>query len=162
MLFNSFDYAIFLPIVFLFYWSIFNRSVKLQNLFILIVSYIFYGWWDWRFLWLIALSSEGNFILGIQIGRSGVTGIKKIYLFISIIANIAVLGVFKYFNFFLDSLINALNLFNYHLDGISVRIILPIGISFYTFQTLSYTVDVYRKKVEPVKYLYILYQWLNQ
>lgn len=149
MLFNSFEFAIFLPIVFLLYWFIFNKTIKLQNFFLLIVGYVFYGWWDWRFLFLIAFSTIFDFIIGIQLNRT-TNDQKRKWLFIaSCIVNIGFLGFFKYFNFFIDNFILAFESVGYHIPPISLKIILPVGISFYTFQSLSYTTDIYRRKMLP-------------
>lgn len=148
MLFNSIDFLIFLPIVFLLYWFIF-RTVKLQNLLIVIVSYIFYGWWDYRFLFLIALTSVCSFLSGLLIERCGKS--RKIQQIISasnISLNLIILGIFKYYNFFIDNLVSFLSLWNITIDTITLNIILPVGISFYTFQALSYTIDVYQKKIK--------------
>lgn len=164
MLFNSFAFGIFLPLVFVLYWSIFNKKdVKLRNLFLLIVSYVFYGWWDWRFLSLIILSSLqdyliGNYIHKLNLQEESLTDEnslkelqrkKKLLLWVSIVVNIGFLGFFKYFNFFADSLANLFGLFNVQLSDITLNIVLPVGISFYTFQTLSYTIDLYYKKTKP-------------
>jgi len=149
MLFNSFEFFIFLPTVFLLYWFVFNQSIKLQNIFLLIVGYIFYGWWDWRFLFLIAFSTLFDFTIGIQLNKS--TDVqKRKWLFISsCIVNIGLLGFFKYFNFFIDNFIFAFQSIGYQISPVTLKIILPVGISFYTFQSLSYTTDIYRNKMKP-------------
>ena len=149
MLFNSFDFALFLPIVFLLYWFVFQKNLKIQNAFLLIVSYIFYGWWDWRFLSLIIFSSFVDFFIGKMLKTEEKEKKRKLLLFTSVFINLGFLGVFKYFNFFIDSFIDAFQMFGVTLQGYSLNIILPVGISFYTFQTLSYSIDVYRKKLEP-------------
>jgi alginate O-acetyltransferase complex protein AlgI len=105
MLFNSFDFAVFLPIVYIFYWSVLKQNCNFQNAFVLFASYVFYGWWDWRFLGLIALSSGVNFTIGIKIGSSQLPSVRKVYLWVSILLNLGILALFKYANFFLDSLI---------------------------------------------------------
>lgn len=159
MLFNSLEFAFFLPIVFLIYWFVLQRNLKLQNLFIVIVSYIFYGWWDYRFLFLIALTSFCSWYSGVLIGKfqgkAEETNTKlnpsKIILVSNIVLNLAILGFFKYYNFFVDSFIDLFSLFNVTLQASTLKIILPVGISFYTFQALSYSIDVYRKKIEPTK-----------
>jgi len=151
MLFNSFGYAIFLPIVFLLYWFVFNKSIKVQNIFLLLVGYIFYGWWDWRFLFLIAFSTSFDFIIGIYLGKTVDSKKRKLLFIASCLVNLGFLGVFKYYNFFIDNLISAFDNFGYHLNALPLNIILPVGISFYTFQSLSYTADVYFKKMPPVK-----------
>ena len=149
MLFNSFEYAIFLPIVFLLYWFVFNKTIKLQNLFLLIIGYIFYGWWDWRFLFLIAFSTIFDFTIGILLEKSNHSQNRKWLFAASCIVNIGLLGFFKYFNFFIDNFISAFESIGYHIPAVSLKIILPVGISFYTFQSLSYTTDVFRRKMKP-------------
>jgi D-alanyl-lipoteichoic acid acyltransferase DltB (MBOAT superfamily) len=150
MLFNSLEYFLFLPIVFFLYWFVFKKDFKLQNLLILISSYVFYGWWDWRFLSLIAISSGLNYILALKIDHSNNQRTRKLLLAASIIANFVILGFFKYFNLFIDSFSLLLVSFNISTNYSSLNIILPLGISFYTFQTLSYTIDIYRKKIPAV------------
>ncbi len=149
MIFNSIEFFVFLPVAFLLYWFI--RNIKLQNLFIVIASYLFYGWWDWRFLSLIIFSTLVDFTIGSLLKKEQVTQKRKLYLLISVIINLGFLGFFKYYNFFVDSFIDAFSFFGKELSVNSLNIILPVGISFYTFQTLSYTIDVYRKKLEPTK-----------
>jgi D-alanyl-lipoteichoic acid acyltransferase DltB (MBOAT superfamily) len=151
MLFNTIDFAVFLPLVFVLYWFVFNKSLKWQNLLIVVASYVFYVWWDWRFLGLILLSTLLDFIAGIQIERSVSEKRKKIFLGFSIVFNLGVLGFFKYFNFFLDSLLDAYTFFGSSLNIQGLEIILPVGISFYTFQTLSYSIDIYRGNLKPTK-----------
>ncbi len=149
MLFNSFEFAIFLPIVFLLYWFVFNKTIKLQNLFLLIVGYVFYGWWDWRFLFLIAFSTIFDFTIGILLEKATHSQKRKWLFAASCIVNIGLLGFFKYFNFFIDNFISAFDTIGYHIPSVSLKIILPVGISFYTFQSLSYTTDVFRRKMKP-------------
>lgn len=148
MLFNSFEFLVFIPIVFILYWYVFRNRLW-QNFLIIVASYIFYGWWNWRFLFLIALTSFCSFASGLLLERyEGNRRSQKIVSAGNIILNLSILGVFKYYNFFvenLDLLTGAL--FNYHLDWVTTEIILPVGISFYTFQALSYTIDVYQKKI---------------
>lgn len=151
MLFNSFEFIIFLPLVFIFYWFFFNRGIKTQNLFVLVVSYIFYGWWDWRFLSLIAFSSLIDFIVAINIEKTSSQKTKKIFLTLSLITNLGFLVFFKYYNFFVESLSIALEQIGISIDTFTLNIVLPVGISFYTFQTISYTIDVYRKRLKPTK-----------
>ncbi len=148
MLFNSFEFLFFLPIVFVLYWGVF-RNRKLQNFFIVIASYVFYGWWDWRFLLLIAFTSMCSYASGLLLERyEGRRKTQKAVSAGNIILNLFILGVFKYYNFFVDNLDAALGAtIGYHMDWISMQIILPVGISFYTFQALSYTIDVYRHKI---------------
>lgn len=149
MLFNSIEFIIFLPIVFIIYWFFLKNEIVYQNILLLIASYIFYGWWDWRFLSLIIFSSFVDFFVARQIEISSTKRHRKMLLIISIIVNIGFLGVFKYFNFFVDSFVNAFDTVGIHFDSLTLNIILPVGISFYTFQTLSYTIDVFRKKLKP-------------
>ncbi|PPK95092.1 D-alanyl-lipoteichoic acid acyltransferase DltB (MBOAT superfamily) [Nonlabens xylanidelens] len=153
MFFNSIEFLIFLPLCFILYWFVVNRNLKLQNAFILVASYFFYGWWDYRFLGLIAFSTVIDYSLGIAISKSQIKSRKKLFLFISLAINLGLLGFFKYFNFFVDSWIEAFNSLGYEMHASTLNIILPVGISFYTFQTLSYTIDVYREKLEPSKNL---------
>lgn len=149
MSFNSLTFAIFLPVVFFIYWFVLSKKVKLQNTFLLVASYVFYGWWDWRFLSLIFISSLTDYCLGLLIHRTENIQIRKIFLVISILVNIGILGFFKYFNFFLDSLLTVTSSIGLHLNMNTLKIILPVGISFYTFQTLSYTIDIYKRKFHP-------------
>ena len=148
MLFNSFEFMLFLPIVFLLYWFVFKPR-RLQNLFLVVASYVFYGWWDWRFLLLIALTSACSYASGLLLEHyEGRRKAQKIVSASNIVLNLLILGVFKYYNFFVESLESLFaSLFNYHLDWITINVILPVGISFYTFQALSYTIDVYQKKL---------------
>nr|WP_321228505.1 MBOAT family O-acyltransferase [uncultured Psychroserpens sp.] len=151
MLFNSIDFAIFLPIVFLLYWFVTQKNLKLQNFLIVVASYVFYGWWDYRFLVLILFSTLVDFSVGILLSKTDQIGKRKLFLWISIIVNIGLLGFFKYFNFFADNFVQAFSFLGQEIQPNSLNIILPVGISFYTFQTLSYTIDVYRKRLEPTK-----------
>jgi len=149
MLFNSFTFLVFLVIVFCLYWFVFNRNYKVQNILILTASYFFYGWWDWKYLILIILTSMTNYIIGYYIPLVDGRRRQRILLSVSLIVSLGMLMAFKYFNFFIDSMVDMLALLNLRANIHSLRIILPIGISFYTFQTLSYTIDVYRKKIQP-------------
>ena len=151
MLFNSIDFAIFLPIVFLLYWFATNNNLKLQNLLIVAASYLFYGWWDWRFLSLILFSTLVDYSVGRGLLKEENITKRKILLWISILINLGFLGFFKYYNFFLDNFITAFTFFGTEIKANSLNIILPVGISFYTFQTLSYSIDVYKRKLEPTK-----------
>ena len=151
MFFNSLDFAIFLPIVFIVYWFITNRNLKLQNFIIVLASYVFYGWWDWRFLSLIIFSTIIDYSIGIRLSKEEKQLKRKILLWTSIGVNLGFLGFFKYYNFFLENFISAFSFFGMEINANSLNIILPVGISFYTFQTLSYTIDVYKKKLEPTK-----------
>jgi len=151
MLFNSIDFAIFLPTVFIFYWFITNRNLRLQNILIVASSYVFYGWWNWRFLSLIIFSTIVDYTIGRKLNIEDKQIKRKALLWSSILVNLGFLGFFKYYNFFLDNFISAFSLFGTEIKANSLNIILPVGISFYTFQTLSYTIDVYKRKLEPTK-----------
>ena len=151
MLFNSIDFAIFLPIVFILYWFVTNKNLKLQNFLIVAASYLFYGWWDWRFLSLILFSTVVDYTIGRKLRMEENQTKRKILLWTSILVNLGFLGFFKYYNFFLDNFITAFSFFGTEIKANSLNIILPVGISFYTFQTLSYTIDVYKRKLEPTK-----------
>lgn len=149
MFFNSLDFAIFLPIVFTIYWFVLNKNLRAQNLLIVFASYVFYGWWDWRFLSLILFSTLVDFFVGLSIQRTNLPKKRKVLLCISILVNLGLLGFFKYFNFFIENFTSVFSVFGYTISNTSLNIILPVGISFYTFQTLSYTIDVYRKQLKP-------------
>lgn len=151
MLFNSFDFAIFLPCFFLIYWFVFYKNLKWQNAFIVISSYLFYGWWDYRFLSLIAFSTLVDYLVGINLNKSDNKTERKILLIVSLVVNLGLLGFFKYYNFFVDSFADTFRVFGREIGTSSLYVILPVGISFYTFQTLSYTIDIYRKKISPTK-----------
>ena len=152
MLFNSLEFLIFLPTVFLLYWFIFQKNLRAQNLLLLISSYVFYGWWDYRFLSLIFLSTVVDYFVGLKIYDSNDSKAKKSYLWVSILFNLGLLGFFKYFNFFIDSWIDLLGAMGYEQKSTwTLNVILPVGISFYTFQTMSYSLDIYQGKLKPTK-----------
>jgi alginate O-acetyltransferase complex protein AlgI len=151
MLFNSIDFAFFLPIIFILYWFVANRNLRLQNLLIVIASYVFYGWWDPRFLTLILFSTLVDYLIGVSLLKEENLKKRKVLLWTSIFVNLGFLGFFKYYNFFLDNFITAFTFFGMPIKAGMLNIILPVGISFYTFQTLSYSIDVYRRKLEPTK-----------
>ncbi len=148
MLFNSFEFLIFFPIVFILYWMLQN-NFRLQNILLLLASYIFYAWWDYRFLSLIIISSCIDYIAGLQIFKASNQSRRKFWLYVSLIANLGFLGVFKYYNFFAESFSQLMNQAGWQPNDLTLNIILPVGISFYTFQTLSYTIDIYRKDFQP-------------
>ncbi len=155
MLFNSVEFLIFLPIVFLIYWGVFGKVLQKnshriwwQNLFILIASYVFYGWWNWRFLILIAITSLSSWGSGLAIGKCSRTNPKKLWLAFSVILNLGILGTFKYYDFFVSSFCS---LFGLDSAPYVLQLLLPVGISFYTFQALSYSIDVYRGKISATK-----------
>lgn len=150
MLFNSIDFAIFFPIFFVIYWII-AKKLTLRNIFLLAASYLFYGWWDWRFLFLIVFSSLVDFIIGLKIYNATSKRVRRNYLIVSLLTNLGLLAYFKYTNFFIDSFVNSFRFFGTQMDSFTLHIILPVGISFYTFQTLSYTIDIYRERLEPTK-----------
>jgi alginate O-acetyltransferase complex protein AlgI len=150
MLFNSIEFVIFLPLVLILYWGIFNKgSVNLRNAFLLVAAYVFYGWWDYRFLGLIALSSLFDFFCGKYIYEAKAEKIKRIFLFISLAVNLSILFFFKYFGFFATQLTELFRQFGFTAHPITLKIILPVGVSFYTFQALSYTIDIYRGRMKP-------------
>ena len=160
MLFNSVDFAIFLPIVFIVYW-LFKRNLKAQNFLIVFASYVFYGWWDWRFLSLIIFSSIVDYSVGIALGKKDKKSTRQLLLLTSILVNIGFLGFFKYFNFFSNSFVEAFSFLGYKFNAQSLNIILPVGISFYTFQTLSYSIDVFKRKLEPTKNIVAFFAFVS-
>lgn len=152
MLFNSIDFAIFFPVFFILYWLV-AGNLRLRNILILLSSYLFYGWWDYRFLFLIALSSLVDFYVGQRIYNTENKATRKKFLLISLIVNIGLLVYFKYTNFFIETFVDSFKLFGNDIEVSTLNIILPVGISFYTFQTLSYTIDIYRNQLKPTKNL---------
>jgi alginate O-acetyltransferase complex protein AlgI len=151
MLFNSLDFALFLPIVFALYWFVFQKNLKAQNALVLVASYVFYGWWDWSFLWLILFSTLVNYFFAIRLRKYEKEGTRKLLLWTSLAVNLGFLGFFKYYNFFLDNFVQAFSFLGHPISIQGLDIVLPIGISFYTFQTMSYTMDVYYEKLNPTK-----------
>ncbi|MBQ4819543.1 MBOAT family protein [Aquimarina sp. MMG016] len=152
MLFNSIDFFIFLPIVFALYWFLFYKKLKIQNVFLLSASYIFYGLWDWRFLFLILASTVVDFFVGQVIYSHNSNRKRKSWLWVSVLFNVGLLGFFKYYNFFVDSWVDFVSILGYELKSTwTLQIILPVGISFYTFQTMSYSLDIYYKRLTPTK-----------
>ena len=149
MLFNSLSFAIFLPVVFLLYWFVFNKSLKIQNFFLIICSYFFYGYWDWRFVFLLAFSTVLDFFSGLQIAKASTKIKKKFWLILSIGINLGFLGFFKYYNFFIESFAELLTNVGFTPHYYTLRIILPVGISFYTFHGLSYVFDIYNGRIKP-------------
>ena len=149
MLFNSLDFAIFFPIVFVLYWLLNTSHVRWQNALVVVASYVFYGWWNWRFLLLILFSTVVDYSIGKQLGHFVDRRHRKYLLWVSLAVNLGLLGFFKYYNFFVESFASAFSLFGHALGSYTLNIILPVGISFYTFQTLSYTIDVYQRRLEP-------------
>ena len=164
MLFNSIEFAFFLPVVFLIYWAIGYAKIgdtlklRLQNTFVVIASYVFYGWWDWRFLLLIAFTSFCSWGSGWLIGKAATQSRAKAWSAANIVINLAILAIFKYYDFFVSEFGQ---LFGAGTDSLLLRIILPVGISFYTFQALSYSIDVYRKKIEPTKDIIAFFAFIS-
>jgi len=161
MLFNSLQFALFLPLVFVLYWLVGERNVKLQNLLVLVASYVFYGWWDVRFLALIAFSSLVDYQVGLGLGISRAKPARKLLLGVSLVGNLGLLFFFKYYGFFATSLVEAAASLGWRLHLSSLQVILPVGISFYTFQTLSYTIDVYRGKLAPERDLVAFFAFVG-
>ena len=165
MLFNSIEFLVFLPIVFLLYWFVFDRLIgkskyqlALQNAFVVLASYIFYGWWDWRFLLLIAFTSFCSWGSGLLIRRSPFKTKAKTWMWLNIVLNLGILAVFKYYDFFMAEFAR---MFHLSTDGLLLKVILPVGISFYTFQALSYSIDVYREKMEPTKDIVAFFAFIS-
>jgi len=151
MLFNSIAFAVFLPIVFFLYWIIAKKSISAQNIILLISSYVFYGWWDYRFLFLLAFSTFLDYFSGLKIDQAQSKRTKKTWLLLSVIINLGFLGFFKYYNFFVGSFATLLGSMGVHADIWTLSIVLPVGISFYTFHGLSYVFDIYNQKARPTK-----------
>ncbi|WP_293870021.1 MBOAT family O-acyltransferase [Flavobacterium sp.] len=147
MLFNSLEFALFLPIVLILYWFVFPKSISKQNLLILLASYIFYAWWDWRFLFLLFFSTFLDYFSGLKIEQSKTNAHSKFWLVLSIGINLGFLGFFKYYNFFVTELTNAIANAGIVINPWTLKVILPVGISFYTFHGLSYIIDVYKKRI---------------
>ena len=165
MLFNSIQFALFLPIVFLLYWFVFDRFIseskwqlRLQNAFVVVASYVFYGWWDWRFLLLIAFTSFCSWGSGLLIGKAETRKKAKLWTTLNIVLNLGILALFKYYDFFVTEFAQ---LFRISTDGLLLKVILPVGISFYTFQALSYSIDVYRGKIEPTKDIVAFFAFIS-
>jgi len=150
LLFNSLDFFIFLPIVYILYWFVFNKSLKWQNILILIASYFFYGWWSWQFMGLLALSTLLDYLYGFWVASPNKKK-AKLFLWLSIINNLGILAIFKYYNFFAVQFQNGLSLLGLHADIMLLNVALPVGISFYTFHGMSYVFDIYRGHQKPVK-----------
>lgn len=151
MLFNSIPFALFLILVFCGYWFVFNKNFRIQNAFIFLASYVFYGWWDWKFLFLISGSALAGFYTGLLLEKNEDLHKRKIFAAVAIAINILFLATFKYLNFFAESFEQLLNQLGFEADFITLNVLLPIGISFYTFHNISYIVDVYRKTIPATK-----------
>lgn len=151
MLFNSLSFAVFLPLVFILYWFVFNKSYKTQNILLLVASYYFYACWDWRFMFLLIFSTLLDFYTGLKMGEAGTKAQKKFWFWLSIGVNLGFLGVFKYYNFFAESFAEALSHLGLHVNIWTLKVILPVGISFYTFHGLSYVIDIYYDRIKAEK-----------
>lgn len=151
----------FFFIVFVLYWIFFKNNIRNRNIFLILVSYFFYGWWDWRFLSLIIISSIVDYIAGKKIYENSDNKKRKKWLLLSLVVNIGFLGFFKYFNFFADSFVDAFTFFGTNFSSYRMNIILPVGISFYTFQTLSYTLDIYYKKLKPNNNIFAFFAFVS-
>ena len=165
MLFNSIQFGIFLPMVFLLYWFVFDRFIsgsrhqlRLQNAFVVVASYVFYGWWDWRFLLLIAFTSFCSWGSGLLIGKAETKEKAKAWMWLNIVLNLGILALFKYYDFFVTEFAQ---LFHISTDGLLLKVILPVGISFYTFQALSYSIDVYRGKMAPTRDIVAFFAFIS-
>jgi len=148
MLFNSFEFAVFLLVVLPVYYVL---SLRYQNIFLLVASYVFYGWWDWRFTGLLALSTVVDYFVAGALSRANGSSSRRALLLTSICVNLGILGFFKYFNFFVDSAADLVSAFGVSANVATLQVVLPVGISFYTFQTMAYTIDVYRRRCEPTR-----------
>jgi len=148
MLFNSINFALFLPVVFIFYWFVTNKNLKLQNLLLLVSSYFFYACWDWRFLFLLIFSTVLDYYTGIKMSEAKNPAVKKFWFWLSISINLGFLGVFKYYNFFAESFAAAVANFGFEAHPWTLKVILPVGISFYTFHGLSYVIDIYKDRIK--------------
>lgn len=152
MLFNSISFAIFLPIIFTLYWLL-NKKLKWQNILLLVASYYFYACWDWRFVFLLLFSTFLDYFSGLKIAESEKKNIRKFWFWLSIVLNLIFLGFFKYYNFFIESFAELLAGFGLKVHIWVLNIVLPVGISFYTFHSLSYVIDIYKRRIEPEKNL---------
>jgi len=148
MLFNSVNFAIFLPIVFILYWFFTKKSLKLQNVLLLLSSYFFYACWDWRFLFLLIFSTLLDYFTGIKMSEAKNEILKKRWFWLSVCINLGFLGVFKYYNFFANSFATLISDFGFKVNPWTLKVILPIGISFYTFHGLSYVIDIYKNRIK--------------
>lgn len=147
MFFNSLSFAVFLPLVFLFYWSLGQNSKRTQNTILIIASYYFYSCWDWRFLFLLIFSTFLDFFTALQIEKGKSIKSRKFWFWLSIIVNLGFLGVFKYYDFFATSMANMIGSLGFNANPLLLKLILPVGISFYTFHGLSYVIDIYYKRI---------------
>lgn len=148
MLFNSLQFAIFLPIVFALYWFATNKRLHLQNALLLISSYFFYACWDWRFMFLLMFSTLLDYFTGLEMQHAKNLQVKKFWFWLSIIVNLGFLGIFKYYNFFTESFASAMSSIGWQVNPLMIKVILPVGISFYTFHGLSYVIDIYKDRIK--------------
>lgn len=148
MLFNSIDFLIFLPIVFILYWFVVNKTLKFQNALLFLASYFFYACWDWRFMFLLMFSTLLDYYTGLKMQDAQNLKMKRFWFWLSILVNLGFLGAFKYYNFFIESFAEAVSHIGWHISPFLIRIILPVGISFYTFHGLSYVIDIYNNKIK--------------
>lgn len=148
MLFNSVSFALFLPVVFVLYWFAVRKNLRAQNLLLLCASYFFYACWDWRFMFLLMFSTALDYFTGLKMSETTVQSRRKYWFILSVVVNLGFLGLFKYYNFFAESFAQALSGFGMQANPWTLRVILPVGISFYTFHGLSYVIDVYNDKIK--------------
>ncbi len=148
MLFNSLQFAIFLPIVFALYWFVTNKRLHLQNALLLISSYFFYACWDWRFMFLLMFSTLLDYFTGLEMQHAKNLQVKNFWFWLSIIVNLGFLGIFKYYNFFTESFASAMSSIGWQINPLMIKVILPVGISFYTFHGLSYVIDIYKDRIK--------------
>jgi alginate O-acetyltransferase complex protein AlgI len=149
MLFNSLNFAFFLPVIFILYWLLNKQSLRIQNILLLIASYYFYSCWDYRFLFLLIFSTLLDYFTGIKMAEAKSIRSKKGWFWLSVVVNLGFLGVFKYYNFFGQSFVDMFSHFGVHLQLSTINVILPVGISFYTFHGLSYVIDIYKDRIKP-------------
>lgn len=151
MLFNSIEFVVFLPAIFILYWYLVNKNLKLQNGLLLVASYFFYACWDWRFLFLLMFSTLLDYVTGLKMQNAGNLKIKRFWLWLSVVVNLGFLGVFKYYNFFTASFVSLFKHIGWEFNPVMINVILPVGISFYTFHGLSYVIDIYNTKIKAEK-----------
>jgi alginate O-acetyltransferase complex protein AlgI len=149
MLFNSVEFAFFLPLVFILYWFVFHKNLRIQNILLLVSSYVFYGWWDYRFLFLLFFSTFLDYFTGLKMFNSTSERQRRFWFWLSIAVNLGFLGFFKYYNFFIDSFADLLRTAGFQPNIWTLQLVLPVGISFYTFHGMSYVIDIYKKRIEP-------------
>ncbi|GAA4470471.1 MBOAT family protein [Nemorincola caseinilytica] len=150
MLFNSFEFLLFLPVVFILYWFVFNKKLLWQNALVLVASYFFYGWWSWQFMGLLMLSTLLDYVYGFSVASPDRKR-ARFFLTLSIINNLGILGIFKYYNFFALQFQQGFGLLGIHIDPVLLNVALPVGISFYTFHGMSYVFDIYRGHQKPIR-----------